>query len=169
MSKHVPRERENMKIKPEEYVEEQGTVLDPDESPYAATLTGFGETEGQYGPRLVWQFEVEVDDEVVEAAAFSSYSMADGKKQSNLIKWTKALVGELPEEGIDLDDLIGKACRVDVTNYTKQNGIVKNKVTEVRAPKKGQKARKVEKEEQAPTSGKSDVEIDEKDFEDLPF
>lgn len=157
-----------MRVKPEEYVEEQGTVLEEDI--YPATLTGFGETEGQFGPRLVWQFEVEHEGEVVEAAAFSSYSMADGKKQSNLIKWTKALLGgEIPDDGIDLDDLVGKACRVDVTNYTKQNGIVKNKVTEVRAPKKGQKARKVEKKEQAPASNKSDVEIDEKDFDDIPF
>lgn len=152
-----------MKIKPEEYIEEQGTVLEPDI--YPAKLTGFGETEGQYGKRLVWQFDVaDTEGEVVEAAAFSSYSMADGKKQSNLIKWTKALLGgEIPEDGVDLDNLKGLECRVDIDNYTKENGITKNKVTDVRSPKKAAKGKKKEAAKPA------EVDVNEKDFEDIPF
>jgi hypothetical protein len=160
--------REQMRIKPNEYVEEQGPVLEPDI--YSAILTGFGEHEGQYGPRLVWQFEVEDGSEAVEAAGFTSYSMADGKKQSNLIKWTKALIGEIPEEGLDLEHLLGKPCRVDIVNYTKQNGITKNKVNDVRPPKKGQKGRRIEKPEQkASAGGGKDVKVSEEDFEDIPF
>lgn len=156
-----------MKIQKKEYVEEQGTLLEDGER-YPATLTGFGEiAEGQFGPRLVWQFEIEEGGEVVEAAAFSSYSMAAGKKKSNLIAWTEAILGEIPEEGIELDDLVGKPCRVDINHYTKEStGITKNKVTNVLPPKKGQKARKVEA---GPKPEKDEVTVDEKDFNDIPF
>lgn len=154
-----------VKIAVNEYVEEQGPVLEPDI--YPATLTGFGEMEGQFGPRLVWQFEIDHEGETVEAAGFTSYSMADGKKVSNLIKWAKAMNGgEVPE---DTDDLIGKPCRVDIENYTKQNGITKNKVAEVRAPKKGQKGKAVDKPATAPASKGDPVDINEEDFNDIPF
>lgn len=152
-----------MKIKPtSDYVDEQGPILEDGER-YPATLKGFGEFEGQYGKQLVWQFVVDDDGESVEAAGFTSYSMANGEKKSNLIKYSEALLGELPDE-FDLDDLIGKSCRVDVSNYTSstrktEDGtpIVKNKVTKVLPPKKGQKA------------SKEDVDLNEKDFEDIPF
>lgn len=155
-----------MKIQKNDYVEEQGTVLDPNER-YEATITGFGEMEGQFGPRLVWQVEVVTDDgEAVEAAGFTSYSMASGKKTSNLIAWTEAVLGEIPDDGLDRDDMIGKPCRVDVDNYTKQNGITKNKVTKILPPKKGQKGRKIEEPKQ---ERPDDVDLNEKDFEDIPF
>lgn len=153
-----------MKIDPNNYVEEQGPVLDPDL--YPAILKGFGEMDGQFGPRLVWQFEVEHEGEVVEAAAFSSYSMADGKKVSNLIRWAKAMNGgEVPE---DTEDLIGKPCRVDIVNYTKETGITKNKVNDVRPPKKGQKGKAVEKVPAGANEPES-VKVDESDFDEIPF
>lgn len=154
-----------MKIKKNEFVDEQGTVLDEGER-YPAVVSGFGEiSEGQYGPRLVWQFEIQTDEgEMVEAAAFSSYSMASGKKKSNLIAWTEAILGDIPDEGLELDDLIGKPCRVDISTYTKDNGIVKNKVTNVLPPKKGQKGKKVQASQE---TQKADSESD--DFESIPF
>ncbi len=161
-----------MRIQKKEYVEEQGPILEDGER-YDATLKGFGEFEGQYGPQLVWQFEIVTEDgEVVEAAAFTSYSMASGKKKSNLIKYTEAILGEIPDEGIDQNDLLGKPCRVDVATYesSKQTAegevIIKNKVVDVKPPKKGQKAAKIEK---APASGKQEVDLNEEDFNDLPF
>lgn len=158
-----------VKIAANEYVEEQGTVLEPDI--YPVTLTGFGEMEGQYGPRLVWQFVIEHEGEDVEAAGFTSYSMADGKKVSNLIKWARAMNGgEIPE---DTDDLIGMPCRVDITNYTKPSGITKNKASDVRPPKKGQKAKAVDKPAAPPAATPGSdfvaVPIDEEDFNDIPF
>lgn len=160
----------SIKVQKKEYVEEQGAVLEDGER-YPATLTGFGEMEGQFGARLVWQFEVEDGKDAVEAAAFSSYSMAAGKKKSNLIAWTEAMLGDIPDEGVDLDDLIGKPCRVEIETYTKENGITKNKVTKVVAPKKGQKGRVVEQKDNkpAPPDEKTDIEVTEEDFNDIPF
>lgn len=165
-----------MKIEKQEYVEEQGTVLEPDL--YEAVLTGFGEMDGQYGPRLVWQFDVEHEGETIEAAAFTSYSMADKPRKSNLLKFSEALNGGDPE-GMDLDDLLGKPCRVDIENYTKQNGIQKNKVADVKKPAKGQKGKTAEKTPADGGSGsagaaataesKGDVEFNEKDFDDIPL
>jgi hypothetical protein len=158
-----------VKIKPtSEFVDEQGPVLEEDL--YDARLKGFGEYEGQFGARLVWQFIVEAGEDAVEnadeippnadgeyeVAAFSSYSAANTeKKQSNLIKWSKAILGELPEE-YDLDDLLGKPCRVAVEQYEKE-GIKKNVVKDVKPPKK--------------RGGKTAMVSDknEQDFEDIPF
>lgn len=148
-----------MKVKPNEFTEEQGPILEPEV--YPAVLKGFGEYENQWGPRMVWQFEIEHEGTVYEAAGFTSYSFANGKMKSTLIKWSEALLGELPEE-FDTDDLIGKPCRVDIENYTKENGITKNKVVAVKPAKKGQ-------EVIAPSSGKMDVELNEADFDEIPF
>lgn len=163
-----------MRIEKQEFQEEQGTVLEPDL--YPAVLVGFGEMDGQYGPRLVWQFEVEHEGEIVEAAAFTSYSMADKPRKSNLLKFSEALNNGKDPEGMDLDDLLGKPCRVDIENYTKQNGIQKNKVADVKKPAKGQKGKDVEKPEDSGGSGgsgqgaKSDeVEFNEADFDNIPF
>lgn len=165
-----------MKISKQEYVEEQGTVLEDDI--YPAVLVGFGEMEGQYGPRLVWRFEIEHEGETVEAAAFTSYSMAEKPRKSNLLKFCEALNGGKDPEGMDLDDFLGKPCRVDVTSYEKQNGIKKMKVQDVKKPAKGQKGKGVEKPAEsagsagsaASGSGKSDsVDFDESDFNDIPF
>jgi hypothetical protein len=153
-----------VKIDTSGYADTQGTVLEPDI--YEAVLTGFGETEGNFGPRLVWQFEIQHEGEAVEAAGFTSYSMADGEKKSNLVLWARAINGgELPE---DTDDLIGMACRVDVDNYTKTNGVTKNKVTSVR-PAKGAKPKAKTNGAGGKTAKKSDVELTEEEFGDIPF
>lgn len=153
-----------MKVKPDEFTEVQGPVLDPDL--YPAVLTGFGEHDSQWGPRMVWQFEIEHEGTVYEAAAFTSYSMANGKMKSTLIKWSEILLGELPEE-FDTDELIGLPCRVDIENYTKENGITKNKAVAVKPAKKGQKGKA--KKEAAPANGKEEVDLNSEDFDDLPF
>jgi hypothetical protein len=148
-----------IKVKKEEYVEEQGPVLEAGER-YEAKLTGFGETEGQFGARLVWQFEVKDGKETVEAAGFTSYSMyvdEKGAKTSHLMKWSEALLGSLPDE-FDLDDLIGRACRVEIDTYTKESGITKNKVVKVLPPKGNQTA--AQKKEEADFQA---------DVEDLSF
>jgi hypothetical protein len=155
-----------VKIDTSGYVDEQGPVLEPDI--YPAVLTGFGEMEGQFGPRIVWQFEVEHEGQKIEAAGFTSHSMADGEKKSNLILWSRALNGgELPA---DTDDLVGMPCRVDIDNYTKkESGIVKNKVTSVRPAKKVKGESSAPAKGKAPQSGKSDVELNEEDFDSIPF
>jgi hypothetical protein len=129
---------QNIQIKPEkEFVDEQGPVLEDGEI-YDAMLTGFAEFNGQFGPGLVWRFKV-YDEEhgEVEAAGFSSQSMSAGDKPSKLITWARKLMGgELPEGGIAISELEGKPARVEIENYTK-NGIIKNKVVDVKAPSKG--------------------------------
>jgi hypothetical protein len=125
-----------VKIEINSYEEEQGPILD-EGVPYEATVSGFAETENQWGPRLVWRFDVEDPEsgETVEAAAFTSYSTADGKKVSNLTKFAKNLNGgEMPvdENGnFDTDLLVGKSGRVITSTYTRKNGIVKNVVNNV--------------------------------------
>jgi hypothetical protein len=129
-----------VKIEIQKYTEQQGPVLE--EGPiYEATLVDFREMDGKFGPQVIWAFEVEDPEsgEIAEAAAFTSYSTADGDKVSNLTKFSKALNGgEMPldENGKwDSDLLIGKTGRVVTTTYTRASGIVKNKVTNVLAPK----------------------------------
>lgn len=160
-----------MRVEKQEYTEEQGTVLDEDI--YPAVLTGFGEMDGQYGARLVWQFDVEADGEVVEAAAFTSYSMAEKPRKSNLLKFAEALNNGRDPEGIDLDDFIGKPCRVEITNYTKQNGITKNKVNDVKKPGKGQKGKEAVASGGSGGSGSSGAasanDESEEAFDDIPF
>ena len=172
-----------MKIEKAEYTETQGTVLEPDM--YEAVLTGFGQYEGNWGPRCVWQFEIAHPEtgEVVEAAAFTSFKMGEKPRKSQLLKYAEALNNGEDVDGMDLDDLLGRPCRVDVENYTKQNGIQKNVVNDVKKPKKGQKGKEVDKESSGlGASGKEDsssggggasnsesVEFNEEDFNDIPF
>lgn len=129
--------------KAQSYTEEQETILE--EGPvYEAVVTGFGETENKWGKRLVWRFSVTdpETDEQVEAAAFTSHSTFEGNAQkgpSNLAKYAKALNGgEMPLDAdgdFESDLLIGKRGRVVTSTYTRANGIVKNIVTNVLAPK----------------------------------
>jgi hypothetical protein len=144
---------DNIRINPEEYHEEQGPVFDPDET-YDAILTGFAEFSGEYGPGLVWRFKLTDEDGTeAEAAGFSSLSMADGDRPSKLITWTRKLLGEIPEGGVDLSDLEGKPCRVEITHYTKKDGakdpntgepIIKMKVSDLKAPRKGKRSRSMQ-------------------------
>lgn len=152
-----------MKAKKTEYVEEQGSILEPDV--YPATVTGFGEYEGgKFGPQIVWQFEVEHDGEAVEAAGFTSFKFTVGKMKSKAVKWYEAITGdEFPDEEFDLEEhLVEMPCRVDIENYTKESGITKNSVVGVKPAKKGQK-------EAAPTNGKEEIDLNSEDFDDLPF
>ena len=135
-------EATSIRINPEEYVEEQGEVFDPADGPYEAVLTGFATFSGEYGPGIVWRFEIaDEDGTTAEAAGFSSQSMAAGDRPSKLIKWARVFFGgEIPEGGVDLSELEGKSCRVDIDTYIK-NDITKMKVIDVKAPRKGKAKR----------------------------
>ena len=145
---------DNIRIQPQSggFDDEQGPVLDKDEI-YDAQITGFGSFTGQFGPGIVWRFLVFTEDPEtgdptqVEAAGFTSesqsYNPDDASKTAKLVRWTIAAVGvDAALEGLDLVELEGKPVRVEVDNYEK-NGIVKNKVTNVRPPRKSGKARTV--------------------------
>lgn len=162
--------------------EEQGPVLEPDK--YPGKIKGFDQMEGQFGPQLIWIFDVEAPEEAVldgfaepsesghyEVAGFTSF--ATGEK-SKMRPWIIALLGDMPEE-FDTDDLVGVSCTLDLETYEKKNGITKNIVDKVRAPRgnrgkqaKKKDAKKDEKEE-ASDSKEDDQQVDESDFEKIPF
>jgi hypothetical protein len=148
-------EHVDIEIPINDFIDEQGTVLE--EGPaYEATLKEFGEAPDSYNPgetRLVWRFLVTdpESDQQVEAAAFTSKKVSDGKYISYLVKYSKLLNGgvvptktaeKTDEQGntvkvkqVDLEALEGKAARVTVKPYTNAAGITKNRVTNVLAPK----------------------------------
>ena len=129
----------------EEFVDEQGVVLEPD-VPVEGTLVSIGDPyQDKFNPekeRVAWRFEVETDEGTAEAAAFVTISTFENDSmQSNMIKFARALNGgELPldEEGLFDDELlIGKRARIVPDNYFKGE-IEKNKVKSV-LPLKGKR------------------------------
>lgn len=68
-------------------------------------------------PCIYWTFEVRGKSSSVEIIADTSMSFNSGLtfgKESKAHKWTAAMLGELPQDGFDLETLIGKTCQVIV-------------------------------------------------------
>lgn len=117
-----------MKLHKSEFV-----VLDT--GTYAATVKGIEETTGQFGPQLQWEFLL--DDGSSTLRTWSSQSLS---AKSKLGRWTRAILGDIPEE-LDTQDLIGKPCRLSVVIKAREDGSETNRIDEVLAPRAGQKAR----------------------------
>lgn len=162
------------------------------EERYPATLKEVVEYEKDYGegpvPKLAWIFlvqakEDDVDDSIpfegdlsedslFEIAAHTSFATGPN---SNFAKLNfPVLTGE--SWSGDTDELIGKACIVDVTSFETKGGQQRNVVEKIRAPKKNQNPAKIENranggeqaKKQRKVNAKADVE-EENDFADIPF
>lgn len=68
-------------------------------------------------PCIYWTFEVHGKNSSVELIADTSMSFNSGLtfgKESKAHKWTAAMLNELPQDGFDLETLVGKTCQVIV-------------------------------------------------------
>lgn len=139
-----------MKVNPkEEYTFEDGQ--------YPAVVESVEEVETKFGQRLIWKFDTTAEDgNNYEVVGFTSLSPS---VKGNLVNWSKAILGEVTE-GFDTDDLTGMPCVVVIEEFEDANGFQKNKVTKVKAPKKGAKAK----------SAKTATDDENaEDFESIPF
>lgn len=120
---------------------------------YPATLLSIEERDTVHGERLLWKFEVTHEGQRLEKDGWTSMSNSE---RGNLVKWAGAILGSVGES-LDTDDLIGKPCTVVIETYEDKDGNERDKVKNVKAPKKGQK-------------GKPEpVEENEEDFDEIPF
>jgi hypothetical protein len=117
-----------MKIDKTEYV-----VLDT--GTYAATVNHIEKVEGKFGDQLQWDFLLSDGG----ATQRSWCSMALSPK-SKLFAWTKAILGEVPEQ-LETDAFLGMPCRLTIVVKAREDGTEYNKVDAVLAPKPTQKKR----------------------------
>lgn len=133
-----------------------------EEGVYEATITGLEEHETDFGTRLMWRL---MTKENVEVVAWTSFS--DSPK-GNLVKYATAVLGDV-SGGFDTDDLIGKPCRAAVDVGQDKDGEDKNKVTAIKAPKKGQKANAAPEPVATSEADDSEGSEGEEDFNSIPF
>lgn len=119
---------------------------------YPATLLNIEEKETIHGERLLWTFEVQHKGSRFEKDGWTSQSNSE---RGNLVKWAGAILGDIGES-LDTDDLIGKPCTVVIQTFEDKEGNERDKVKNVKAPKKGQKGKSVAPEE-------------DNDFAEIPF
>jgi hypothetical protein len=104
------------------------------------------------GDSLVWKFIVQdkKTGEDVQVAGFTNAVFADygGDRMSKATRWTKALLGGVDKvpEGTTSQDLYGREAELRVDRKKNDQGVLKNKITEVYA---------------------LDADEDEDDFEDI--
>lgn len=143
------------------------------EDRYPATLKEVNEYEKDYGDgpvsKLAWIFEVVAEDSAIdpdidldeeptgvyEIAAHTS--LATGPRSNFATLNFPAFVGE--DWSGDTDDLIGKACLVDVTAYETKGGQTRNVIEKIRQPQKGKAKAGASKKNVADAN--SDADFDE--------
>ncbi len=149
------------------------------EDRYPATLKECTEYEKDYGEgpvaKIAWVFEVEADENAIdpdveyegeatgvyEIAAHTSFATGPN---SNFAKLNfPAFVGE--DWSGDTDDLIGKACIVDVTSYETKGGQVRNVIEKVRLPKAGQRGKTATSRSRKEEAEAANAE----EFDEIPF
>ena len=124
-----------------------------EEGEYEAVLVNLEEKDTKYGLRLMWTFELVKDS--AEVVGFTSKSPSTRAKA---YQWAKVIMGEIdPKKGWDAEDVIGGECVVVLKAGEDAQGVKRNKVVEVKPPKKG----KAE-----PKNGKGP---DDPSFDDIPF
>lgn len=123
---------------------------------YSAEIGDVEERETKFGEKLLVPFEVDAGGDTIVIDAW--LSLSDHPK-SNLVKWAKQLFGE---REFDTDEFANQRVEVFVEEGENTDGEPKNFVRKLRPlnPETG-KAKK--------TGKKENVEIDESDFEDIPF
>ena len=95
---------------------------------YNAVVESIEETTGQFGPQLKIRFDLGDNNYL---SAWASQSLSD---KSKLGKWTRAILGNIPDT-LDTSALIGKPCRLSVVTKTRDDGTEFNRIDEVLAPK----------------------------------
>jgi hypothetical protein len=100
---------------------------------YDAKLASVEQKETKFGERLMWTFEVAGEN--TEVVGFTSMSPST---KANAYQWAVAIAGEIdPKLGWGPEDLIGGECVVVLEAAEDAQGTKKNKVVEVKPPKKG--------------------------------
>ena len=100
---------------------------------YNAKLVNVEQKETKFGDRLMWTFQV--DGENTEVVGFTSMSPSTKAKA---YQWAVAIAGEIdPKLGWGPEDLIGGECVVALEAAEDAQGVEKNKVVNVKPPKKG--------------------------------
>lgn len=122
---------------------------------YPATLVNIEEKETTYGERLMWSFEIDYEGQTLGKEGWTSKSDSE---MGNLVKWAKAILGDVGSD-FDTDDLLGKPCTVVIETYEDKDSNERDKVKNVKAPKRDQKGKK---------AATAPVEDDE-DFSSIPF
>jgi hypothetical protein len=98
---------------------------------YDAKLVNVEQKETKFGERLMWTFEVALEN--TEVVGFTSMSPST---KANAYQWAVAIAGEIdPKLGWGPEDLIGGECVVLETAEDAQ-GAEKNKVVKVKPPRK---------------------------------
>ena len=92
---------------------------------YPATVESVTETEGKFGSQLEWDFQIDNSD--VKRRGWCSTVLSP---KSKLTKWTRALLGGVPN-GIETGDFIGRRCRLSILTKTGDDGTEYNRIDEV--------------------------------------
>jgi hypothetical protein len=126
---------------------------------YPATIGDVEERETKFGDKLLFPFEVDAGETGV--VAIDAWLTLSDHPKANLVKWGKQLFGD---REFDTDEFTDKTVEVFVEEGENNDGEPKNFV---------RKLRPLSTEEEAPTKKskgkKEEVEIDESDFDDIPF
>jgi len=96
-----------------------------DAAKYGANVVAIEPDQGSYGPQLRWTFHLPAADAFLTAWCTTTYS-----PRSKLGTWVENILGELPDS-LDTDDLIDRACTLDVIVSTRADGSEFNKVVGV--------------------------------------
>ena len=100
---------------------------------YDAKLTNVEQKVTKFGDRLMWTFEVA--EENTEVVGFTSMSPST---KANAHQWAVAIAGEIdPKLGWGSEDLIGGECTVVLEAAKDAQGSARNKVVNVKPPRKG--------------------------------
>jgi hypothetical protein len=139
---------------------------------YRAKVAEVGiETEGLYGPQVRFTFEITDDDDykgqnirgwaALKLNEDGEFTFWEGTK---LWDWVTALRGgtAVGSDGVDfeLDELVGKPCRILVVTKKKKDGTPTDRIDNVLPPKKGKAA--------GPAKKQAEME-EESDFDSIPF
>jgi len=124
-----------------------------EEGVYPAVLVNVEEKDTKFGERLMWTFHL--PEKNAEVVGFTSMSPST---RANAYQWAQAIMGTIdPGTGWGPEDVIGGECTVVLGVAEDAQGVEKNKVVTVKPPKEGE------------TQPKTGGDLNDADFEDIPF
>jgi hypothetical protein len=98
---------------------------------YDAKLVNVEQKETKHGDRLMWTFEVDVED--TEVVGFSSMSPSTRAKA---YQWAVAIAGDIdPKLGWGPEEVVGGECVVVLEVAEDAQGTEKNRVVKVKPPR----------------------------------